>query len=242
MIVFEGVSKVLRTRFGQSRSIMASVDLRIPSNRRIAMFSSSPEDTPILINLLAGVTLPTAGRIRRFARVSFPVGYQGGFDQQLSVRHNVAHVARMYGNDVSSTVEFVREVSGLRDAFDKPFGHLPARDKNHLGWLVAYSIPFDLYLHATDVTNPGVASQFGERMLALIEARGRHAGMIVAARSLKNARAICDMGLVFHRGRLVLLDDIDTLTFADLQTRLAAVFEDAPPNVPTLRRMFGPEV
>src|SRR4051812_30962794 len=109
MIIFDRVEKILGGNGPRRRAVLADVSLRIPSNRRIAVLSPSAKDKRIFMKLLAGIEFPTSGTIVRNARVSFPVGKIGGFSRDLSVRGNVAHVARLYGADVDEVVDFVKK-------------------------------------------------------------------------------------------------------------------------------------
>jgi energy-coupling factor transporter ATP-binding protein EcfA2 len=66
-----------------------------------------------LIRLLAGSEMPDRGRVRRHARVSFPLGFGGTFHGALSGRENVAFIARIYGAAVRSTTRYVEEFAEL---------------------------------------------------------------------------------------------------------------------------------
>src|SRR6478735_183995 len=72
MILLQEVSKHV---FEDNRKeiILAPVSLQIPSHCRIALVAPSERDGEVFIELLAGVHLPSTGRIIRRAKVSFPV-------------------------------------------------------------------------------------------------------------------------------------------------------------------------
>ena len=154
--------------------------------------------------------MPSAGRIMRRARVSFPVGYLGGFTPDLSVRHNVAHVARLYGADVKSVVAFVARVGQFGRFFDKPYRDLPGPLKNQLGIIMTYGIPFDVYLLPAEFNRgKGAPQEFQQTASELFEARAQSAGMIMAVNNLPFARQYCDMGLIVHGGQVLLFDDLE---------------------------------
>src|SRR5690349_12089750 len=118
MIIFDNVTKVVGAG-ARKRDALAAVRATLPTDRRIAIFAPLPEDRKILLDLLSGLQLPTSGRVIHRARVSFPAGHLGGFNRDLSVRLNVAHVARLYGADADEIVDFVAQVTGLRGDFNK---------------------------------------------------------------------------------------------------------------------------
>jgi capsular polysaccharide transport system ATP-binding protein len=207
MIIFEGVTKVAGA--GQKkRGLLTAVQAVLPSDRRIAIFAQTEQDKKLFIDLLAGLVLPSAGRIVRKAQVSFPPGYLGGFTRGLTVRVNVAHVARIYGADVETVVDFVSQVSSLGKDFNKLYGDLPNPKKRYLSDILAFSIPFDAYLLGEDVVRPGSA-RYNKEARALFEARCKTSGMFIASEDEAFAREFCDMGLVLNDGNLRLFRNVE---------------------------------
>ncbi|HET7681763.1 MAG TPA: hypothetical protein VFK79_16700 [Xanthobacteraceae bacterium] len=218
MIILEEVTKVVGAG-GKKRDVLRAVRAKLPSSRRIAVLGPVPEDTKIFIDLLAGIILPTAGRIVRNARVSFPAGHLGGFTPELSVRLNVAHVARLYGADVEKVVDFVAQVSDLGKDFDKPYSGLSNSRKRDLSDILAFSIPFDVYLLRDDVVRAG--KRYNREARALFEARAKTSGMIIASEDPGFAREFCNMGLVLADGQVRL--------FKNLERAFAFAEQTAPP-------------
>jgi capsular polysaccharide transport system ATP-binding protein len=235
MITFHNVSKIVRLH-GHKRVVLSEVNGVIPSDRRIAFLRPHAHDMLTFVNLLAGITLPTAGRIVRRARVSFPVGYIGGFTNELSVRQNVAHVARLYDADVDAVVEFVARTGKFGRHFDMPFRDLPGPQKIQLATLTAYGIPFDLYLLTAEFNRgKGLDKKFVETVSELFAERARTAGMFMIVNNPDVARQHCDMGLILHRGQLLLFDDVEAAIAAREALpaeQAAAKRPQAPPGAP----------
>jgi capsular polysaccharide transport system ATP-binding protein len=214
MIILEEVTKVVGSG-RRKRDVLRAVRVKLPSDRRIAVLGPDEEDTKIFVNLLAGIVLPTAGRIVRDAQVSFPAGHLGGFTRELSVRLNVAHVARLYGADVGTIVDFVSQVSDLGKDFDRPYGGLSNAKKRYLSEILAFSIPFDVYLLGEDVVRSG-NKRHNREARALFEARAKTSGMLIASQDPGFAREFCDMGLVLAGGDARLFKNLErALAFAE---------------------------
>jgi capsular polysaccharide transport system ATP-binding protein len=211
MIEFENVTKTVRIRGQRPRDVLSSVNLEIAANRRIALLGQPPEDRLMIIDMLAGIVLPTYGRIARSCRVSYPVGFLGGFSPELSVRLNVAHTARLYDVEPRALVEFVERAADMGHPFDKPYIELPNVLKRQLGLILTFAIPFDVYLMKGDLSriraNP--KDHFRATCYELFEARARSSGMIIAVTAPAFAREYCDMALVLHQGQLVPFEDVD---------------------------------
>jgi capsular polysaccharide transport system ATP-binding protein len=205
MIILERVTK-FEGLGQQKRIVLSAVSISIPSNRRIALLGSSTEDQRVVINLLGGTSLPTSGRIIKKVRVSYPVGYFGGFTPELSVRGNILHIARLYGLSAKSLSNFVERLLDLGDAFEKPFKELSSVQKKLVGRVIAYSIPFDVYvLH--DAPDKGKVAP-NDLCRSLFEARIEKSGVITAVRKPVQALHYCDMALVLNGGQLQLFDDV----------------------------------
>jgi capsular polysaccharide transport system ATP-binding protein len=207
MIILDGVTHVALAG-EKKRKILTAVQLMLPPDRRIAILGPEAEDKKAFLNLLAGLVLPSSGRVVRESRLSFPPGYLGGFTRTLSVRLNVAHVARLYGADVDSVVHFVAQVSKLGEDFNKLYGDLPVAKRRSLSEILAFSIPFDVYLLNDDVVRPDT-SKYNKDARALFEARAKPSGMIIASQDEAFAREFCDMGLVLVGGRVRLFKNLD---------------------------------
>jgi capsular polysaccharide transport system ATP-binding protein len=208
MIILQDVTLAGTTLRRKHKPVLSSVDLAIPSDRRIALLGPSEQDKKKLLNLLCGATLPTHGHVARNARVSFPVGYTGGISGDHSVRLNVAHVARLYGADADSVLNFVQQIEGLGKVFDKKFSALPKSTRRKFAYIIAYSIPFDVYLLESEPQR--VPNDCREISYALFQARMRTAGMVISTRDPQFAREFCEVGLVLKQGRLRLYSDIES--------------------------------
>lgn len=212
MIVLNAVTKNVVTRFGLRRRILDDVHLTIPTDRRIAVFSSVVHDLPIVIRLLSGLSLPTSGFVTRSAGISFPIGSWGGFNLRLTARQNIEHVARMYDQNPSVVVEYVSTIADLdRDKLAKMLGTFTGPQRWRLNCILAYSLPFEVYLHSSDLSRARARNMLGRKGLALLEARAQTSGIIIPSRNLKGARLICDMGILAHNGSLHLIEDLWSL-------------------------------
>ena len=212
MIVLEDVTKTVRIH-DRRKNVLSAVNIEIPSDRRIALFGPHA-DIYILIELLGGVRKPTAGRIARFAEVSFPVGVLPGLSGDLSVRTNVAHIARLYGTNVRRTLNLVEMVMDIGPRFDRPHSELDRIIRGQFAEIVSLCLPFDTYLLANDKLvrrcRAAIAHEndpdLEARIAVLFNTRFRNAGMIIPTTDVDFARQYCDMALVIDEGRLALAE------------------------------------
>jgi capsular polysaccharide transport system ATP-binding protein len=193
-----------------SRQILTRARLVLPSDRRIALLGPSVSDKQIFLKVLAGAVMPTAGQVIRRANVSFPVGQLPGFSRQLTVRVNIAHVARLYGADIKRTLQVVEASLKLGSILDRPYERMPKRFRQPLAQVVAFAIPFDVYLltnHRLSVPKESDDhSDMASECYALFAARARTAGMIIPTNNKAFIRRHCDMAVSLDAGRLEIVD------------------------------------
>src|SRR5690349_596511 len=207
MIILQGVTYATRAR-DKGKKVLAAAEVAIPCDHRIAVLGCAANEPKIFIEVLGGLRVPQAGRVTRNARVSFPAGYVGGFKPEISVRLNAAYVARLYGADVEAVINFVEQIMNLGESFDKPIGRLAPAQRRRFSEVLAFSIPFDVYLFEDELVRDN-GRFYNEYARSLFEARIKSAGMIVASNDRDFVREFCDMALVLHRGKVRLFQNVE---------------------------------
>ncbi len=206
MIALEGVTSVWHSA-AATITVLDDVTIKLPTSERFAVLGSERSGKSTLIRLLSGLILPTGGVITRHARVSFPVGFMGGYKNALTVRENIAHAARLYGVEANQVVEFVSELTGLGLALREPYGNLPQVYRTRLAYAASYAIPFDVYLIDNKIAAGG--SEFRQRCEQIFEARAMSSGFILATNTPRYAKRFADKGAILHNGKIFLYGDLE---------------------------------
>ena len=84
MIMLDRVCKSYRTRTGR-RTVLDQVSTVFQSGHNFGILGPNGAGKSTLIRLLAGSEPPDTGTVRRYARVSFPLGFGGTSDGVLTV-------------------------------------------------------------------------------------------------------------------------------------------------------------
>ncbi|WP_413992037.1 ABC transporter ATP-binding protein [Labrys okinawensis] len=159
------------------------------------------------LRLLSGTELPNSGRIRKTVRISWPIGFSGGFHPHMSGRQNVHFIARAYGADIRKADRFVEEFSELGEYLDIPIKTYSSGMAARLGFALSMAIEFDVYL-IDEVTAVGDA-RFQKRCQEAFDERRKNSGLIVVSHSMRTISDYCDKGLVLADGRLIMYDDVN---------------------------------
>ncbi len=206
MIVLENVTKTFVLN-GQSKTVARDISLVVPSGAVIGLLGRNGAGKSTLMNMIAGNIAPTSGRILSDGTISYPVGFAGSFNGDLTGAQNARFVARIYGVDTGELVDFVADFAELGKHFHLPFRSYSSGMKARLSFGVSMAIPFDFYL-IDEVTAVGDAS-FREKSNRLFLDRMEKAGALFCSHSLGMVKNLCDMGAVLENGNLTLFDDVD---------------------------------
>ncbi len=193
----------------------------LPTNRRFAIVGAPETGKTTLVRLLAGLLSPDEGTITRGARLSYPIGFGGGFRPNLTVRQNIRYICDLYEADVGEVCEFVARVGEIGHCMDEQFVGLTSRERIHLSFALSYAVPFDTYL-VDGIIGAG-DDVFRERCSTMLDGRAEQGGIILATRHIRAAERHADCGCIVVDGRLEFFDDI-----GDLGRRFASLRERTP--------------
>jgi capsular polysaccharide transport system ATP-binding protein len=207
MIMLDRVYKTYRTRAGR-KTVLRDVDAIFEPGHNFGILGVNGAGKSTLIRLLAGSELPDRGVIRRYARVSFPLGFGGTFHGALSGRENVAFVARIYGAAIRPTIDYVEAFSELGTYFQMPVNTYSAGMRARLAFATCLAIDFDVYL-IDEVTEIG-DQRFRRKCADAFRQRMSRSDIILVTHNAHTIRQYCDRGAVLANGELTLYDDIAT--------------------------------
>jgi len=207
MISLEGVSKVYRTRSGR-RTVLDNVNVTFDSGYNFGVLGINGAGKSTLIRLIAGSEMPDCGVVRRYARVSFPLGFGGTFHGALSGRENVAFIARIYGAGRRRVLEYVEDFCELGNYFHMPVNTYSAGMRARLAFATCLALDFDLYL-IDEVTEVG-DQRFRQKCAEAFRERMQRSDIILVTHNSHTLRQYCDRGAVLDNGELTLFDDIGT--------------------------------
>ena len=205
MIQLSSVYKYYRTN-DHLKIVLDHVSATFDSSYAYGLLGVNGAGKSTTLRLLAGTELPNAGKVRRTVRVSWPLGFAGGFHPQMSGRENVRFVARVYGADVRRAERFVEDFSELGDYMDAPYKTYSSGMAARLGFALSMAIEFDVYL-IDEVTAVGDA-KFQERCRIAFDERRKNSGLIVVSHSMQTISAYCDRGGVLVDGQMLIYDNV----------------------------------
>jgi len=141
-------------------------------------------------------------------RVSWPLGFAGGFHPLMTGRENVKFVSRVYGADCRKTLDFVEDFSELGDYIDLPVKTYSSGMMARLAFGLSMAIEFDCYL-VDEITAVGDA-RFQARCQQAFEQRRKNSDLIMVSHSMGAIKDYCDRGAVLVDGHIIMFNSVDT--------------------------------
>jgi capsular polysaccharide transport system ATP-binding protein len=192
---------------GHTKIVLDHVSTVFQSGRSYGLMGVNGAGKSTLLRLIAGTELPNAGKIRRSVRVSWPLGFAGGFHPQMTGRDNVKFVARAYGEDVAAVLDFVEDFAELGDYLDAPYKTYSSGMMARLAFGLSMAIQFDCYL-IDEITAVG-DQRFQARCKQAFDERRERSDLIVVSHSMQTIKDYCDHGAVLVDGQLIMFDAVD---------------------------------
>ncbi|MFZ1388013.1 MAG: ABC transporter ATP-binding protein [Thiolinea sp.] len=207
MIEFVQVSKHYRLRSGY-RIILDNVSFKFPERKNIGILGMNGAGKSTLLRLISGSEPPDDGKIIRTGRFSWPLGFAGGFNQNLSGEENLRFVCRIYNADLHQVLDYVREFSELGNALTEPMRTYSNGMRARLAFGLSLAIDFDVYLidEVMAVGDP----IFRKKSKAAFEARRQTANLILVSHDTRTIRDYSDVIVILNNHGLSIFEDVES--------------------------------
>ncbi|MEQ6250818.1 ABC transporter ATP-binding protein [Sulfitobacter sp. HNIBRBA3233] len=206
MIRLKNVTKTYHLK-GNHKTIARNATMNFPTGKSIALLGRNGAGKSSLLSMIAGAIQPDSGTIEIDGTVSWPVGFMGSFNRDMSGAQNIRFLARVYGVDTEELTEFVRRFSELGGHFHQPVHTYSSGMRSRLGFACSMGIHFDWYL-VDEVTAVGDAA-FKEKSKEIFLDRMRNSSAVFVSHSLGDIRNVCDAAVVLEDGRMRYYRDLE---------------------------------
>jgi capsular polysaccharide transport system ATP-binding protein len=206
MIRLHDVSKSYRTHLGQ-REVLRGLNATFAPGEKVGILGRNGAGKTTLLRVIAGVELPSSGRVERRMTVSWPLGFAGAMHYNMTGADNARFIARIYAKPVAETVDFVREFADLGAYFRLPVKTYSSGMIIRLGFALSLAVDFDCYL--VDEAIAVGDSRFAARYHAALTERQARSALLLVSHIPDVVRSYCSSGAILDNGRLTRYDDLD---------------------------------
>jgi len=189
------------------KKVLQGIDLEIAPGERIGILGRNGAGKSTLIKLIAGVEMPTSGTVKRKMTVSWPLGFNGGFQGSLTGYDNARFIARIYGREYNDLRDFVEDFTELGLQLKMPVKTYSSGMKARLAFALSLAIEFDCYLIDEIIL---VGDQNFQRKChhELFEKRSDRA-LVLASHSSDVIRDYCGRAMIIHDGLGSVYSDVN---------------------------------
>lgn len=206
MIELEHVTKTYPLGHGRN-VILDDLSITLPHGANLGILGRNGAGKSTLMRIVAGVEMPDSGTIRHHGRVSWPVGFAGGFHGSLSGEENCRFVARIYGEDIDRVVDFAAAFAELGEYFYMPVRTYSSGMRARLAFGLSMAVDFDVYL-VDEVTAVG-DKFFKKKCRDAFAARRERSSVVMVSHSMETIREYCDQCAVLEAGKLTIYGSVD---------------------------------
>lgn len=211
------VTKAYRTKQGD-HVVLDRISHVFEDRVSVGILGRNGAGKSTLLRILGGAEMPDAGEVVRHGRVSWPIGFSGGFNGSLTGEENCRFVARIYGVEIDEVVEYARAFAEIGAYFRMPVRTYSSGMRARLAFGLSMAIDFDTYL-VDEVTAVGDKA-FQEKCRDAFAERRERASVIIVSHQMNTIKQYCSKVALLRRGRLEVFDDIDEAA-AEYEVRAA---------------------
>jgi capsular polysaccharide transport system ATP-binding protein len=193
--------------FGEGgHRVLDGVSFRVGEGERMAVLGRNGAGKSTLIKLLAGLMQPTRGHIHRGLTMSWPLALGGGFEGEMTGYDNLRFLARIYGEPLDRTYDFVMDFSELGHHIHLPVRHYSDGMRMRLG--ISLSLAFEFECLLIDEVLLVGDQRFQQKCTRELFEKRRHCSMVLAIHSMEVVKDHCTKVLVLQNGQGRIFEDV----------------------------------
>jgi capsular polysaccharide transport system ATP-binding protein len=198
--------KEYHTPIGIKR-VLDGISFDVRKGEKIAVLGRNGAGKSTLVRLIGGVEEPTSGLIERGLRMSWPVGFSGGFQNTMSGLDSIRFIARLYGVPLEEAVAKVDDFSELGRYLQLPISTYSSGMRARLAFGLTLAVNFECLL-IDEVIAVG-DQRFRNKCHDELFVKRVGNAMILISHDLETVREYCQKALVLKNGRGRVFEDLE---------------------------------
>ena len=232
MIILKNLTKTFLMN-GQRKTVADRINAVFPTGVSVGLIGRNGAGKSTLLRLIAGTAHPTSGEVLSDGSISFPVGLASALHPDMTGAQNTRFVARIYGADTDTLMDYVEEFAELGTHFNLPVRSYSSGMKGRLSFGINMGLKFDTYL-IDEVTAVGDAA-FRKKSREVFLERMQDAGAVFVSHSMKDIRDFCTAGAYIDEGKLTYYPDVEEA----IDRYMFSLLRDSPDRGPAAPRPPG---
>jgi capsular polysaccharide transport system ATP-binding protein len=205
-ITIDNLVKEYHTPIGRRR-ILDKISFDVAEGEKVAVLGRNGAGKSTLFKLISGVEVPTSGAIDKGLFMSWPLGFAGGLEGEMTGRDNARFIARVYDKDVKDVIAFVDDFAELGRQLDIAVRDYSSGMRMRLAFALTLAVDFECFL-IDEVLSVGDA-RFHRKCYDALFVQRKHCAMILISHDTNIIRTFCNKALIMKAGRGRVFTDID---------------------------------
>jgi len=183
---------------------LSDVSFRVPRGKALGLIGANGAGKSTLLKILAGTTLPTAGRFEIRGKVASLLELGTGFHSEFTGRANIFLAAQVQGfsrRDIEARLDGIIEFAELGDFIDQPVRTYSSGMIMRLGFSVATAIDPDVLI-IDEILAVGDLYFQKKCIDRIFEFRRAGKSILFCSHSLYDVRQVCDEVLWIKDGQV----------------------------------------
>lgn len=192
---------------GNVNHVLNDISIQFPTGVNMGILGLNGAGKSTMLRIMGGVEMPDEGKVIRKGRISWPIGFSGGFNGSLSGEENCRFVARIYNEDVDRVVGFAQNFAEIGKHFYNPTKTYSSGMKARLAFGLSMAIDFNVYL-VDEVTAVG-DNVFKKKCKDVFNSRRAHSSIIMVSHSMATIKSYCEKCAILTKGSIHIFDSIE---------------------------------
>ena len=198
--------KDYHTQIGRRR-ILDDITFEVGEGEKVAVLGRNGAGKSTLVKLISGVEVPTSGNIEKGLFMSWPLGFSGGLEGEMTGRDNARFIARLYGKNVDDVLAYVDDFAELGRQLDIAVRNYSSGMRMRLAFALTLAVDFECFL-IDEVLSVG-DQRFHRKCHDALFVKRKHCSMILISHDTNIIREFCQKALILKAGRGRIFDDIE---------------------------------
>ena len=205
MIELRQITKSYQTLHGPN-VVLDGIDIHFRPREAVGILGINGAGKSTLLRVIGGAEMPDFGEVIHRGRVSWPIGFSGGFNGSLSGEENCRFVARIYSEDVDRVVGEAQAFAEIGNYFYMPVRTFSSGMRARLAFGLSMAVDFDAYL-VDEVTAVG-DKRFQSKCQRAFADRRERATLVMVSHSISTLRDYCTRCALLAKGKLRMYDTV----------------------------------
>jgi ABC-type polysaccharide/polyol phosphate transport system, ATPase component len=210
----EYVLKVIKGQLRyQEFSALSNVSFQVRKREVFALVGLNGAGKSTLLKIIAGVLKPTSGHVKINGTIAPLIELGAGFNPNLTGRENIFLNGAVLGYSkqfMKEKYEEILDFSELHEFIDVPLKNYSSGMLARLGFSIATVVEPEILL--VDESLSVGDYRFKQKCEARIQSMIKNgATVLFVSHSTNDIRKICNRALLLEKGKIVMIDDVETV-------------------------------